>query len=221
MTYCTFLGMSSSDILKYSNIKNKVEYIQMSFKENGYVHIKNVLPNDYCRLVTQYTLFEQMNDVNGKNLEGVTDQVPGTHSVYGDSLMESFLRFLQPVAEKHSELELIPTYSYYRIYKSGDILRPHRDRPSCEISMTLTLDYYYTDVDKDYKWPLIMNNKPIVIDSGDAVLYRGCDNEHERKKLDVGEESFHVQVFLHYVDANGPYAEEYKFDGRPNIGIKK
>ena len=193
----------------------------MSFKENGYVHIKNVLPNDYCRLVTQYTLFEQMNDVNGKNLEGVTDQVPGTHSVYSDSLMESFLRFLQPVAEKHSELELIPTYSYYRIYKSGDILRPHRDRPSCEISMTLTLDYYYTDVDKDYKWPLIMNNKPIVIDSGDAVLYRGCDNEHERKKLDVGEESFHVQVFLHYVDANGPYAEEYKFDGRPNIGIKK
>jgi len=221
MTYCTFLGMSSSDILKYSNIKNKVEYIQMSFKENGYVHIKNVLPNDYCILATQYTLFEQMNDVNGKNLEGVTDQVPGTHSVYSDSLMESFLRFLQPVAEKHSELELIPTYSYYRIYKSGDILRPHRDRPSCEISMTLTLDYYYTDVDKDYKWPLIMNNKPIVIDSGDAVLYRGCDNEHERKKLDVGEESFHVQVFLHYVDANGPYAEEYKFDGRPNIGIKK
>ena len=192
----------------------------MSFKENGYVHIKNVLPNDYCRLATQYTLFEQMNDVNGKNLEGVTDQVPGTHSVYSDSLMESFLRFLQPVAEKHSELELIPTYSYYRIYKSGDILRPHRDRPSCEISMTLTLDYYYTDVDKDYKWPLIMNNKPIVIDSGDAVLYRGCDNEHERKKLDVGEDSFHVQVFLHYVDANGPYAEEYKFDGRPNIGIK-
>ena len=193
----------------------------MSFKENGYVHIKNVLPNDYCTLATQYTLFEQMNDVNGKNLEGVTDQVPGTYSVYSDSLMESFLRFLQPVAEKHSELELIPTYSYYRIYKSGDILHPHRDRPSCEISMTLTLDYYYTDVDKDYKWPLIMNNKPIVIDSGDAVLYRGCDNEHERKKLDVGEESFHVQVFLHYVDANGPYAEEYKFDGRPNIGIKK
>lgn len=193
----------------------------MTFKENGYVHIKNVLPNDFCRLATQYTLFEQLNDVNGKNLEGVTAQVPGTHSVYSDSLMECFLQFLKPVAEKHSELELIPTYSYYRIYKPGDVLRPHKDRPSCEISMTLTLDYYYTGVDDDYKWPLIMNNKSVVIDSGDAVLYRGCDNEHERKKLDVGEGSFHVQMFLHYVDANGPYAKEYKYDGRPNIGIKK
>ena len=193
----------------------------MSFKDNGYVLIKNVLSNEFCKLATQYTLFEQMNDVGGENLEGATAQVPGTHSVYSDSLMESFLMFLQPVAEKHSELELIPTYSYYRIYKPGDVLRPHRDRPSCEISMTLTLDYYYTGVDDDYKWPLIMKNKSVVMGTGDAVLYRGCVNEHERKKLDVGEGSFHVQVFLHYVDANGPYAKEYKYDGRPTIGIKK
>ena len=135
----------------------------MTFKENGYILIENVLSNDFCKLATQYALFEQMNDVGGKNLEGATAQVPGTHSVYSDSLMESFLQFLKPVAEKHSELELIPTYSYYRIYKPGDVLRPHKDRPSCEISMTLTLDYYYTGVDDDYKWPLIMNNKSVVM----------------------------------------------------------
>ena len=193
----------------------------MSFKENGYVLIKNVLSSEFCKLATQYALFERMNDVNDKHLECVTGQIPGTHSVYSDSLMETFLLFLKPVAEKHSDLSLIPTYSYYRIYKPGDILHPHKDRPSCEISMTLTLDYYYYDVDKDYKWPLIMNNKSIVIESGDAVLYRGCDHEHERKKLDAGENSFHVQVFLHYVDANGPYAQQYKYDGRPTIGIKK
>jgi len=193
----------------------------MSFKEDGYVLIKNVLSNEFCKVATQYTLFEQMNDVHGKHLEGESDQIPGTHSVYSDSLMETFLLYLKPIAEKHSELKLIPTYSYYRIYKPGDILHPHKDRPSCEISMTLTLYYRYFDVDEDYRWPLIMNNKPIVIESGDAVLYRGCDHEHERKKLDVGKNSFHVQVFLHYVDANGPYAEQYKYDGRPIIGIKR
>ena len=193
----------------------------MSFKEDGYVHIKQVLPIEICKLVTQYALFERMNDVNGKYLECATQQVPNTHAVYSDSLMESFLVLLKPLVEEHSELSLIPTYSYYRIYKPGDILDPHKDRPSCEISMTLTLDYMYSGVDEDYKWPLIMNNKSIVIESGDAVLYRGCVHEHERKKLDVGENSFHVQVFLHYVDANGPYAEQYKYDGRPSIGIKK
>ena len=193
----------------------------MDFKNNGYVLIKNVLSKEICKLATQYALFEQGNDIHGEHLDDLYGQVPGTHSVYSDPFMESLLLFLKPVAEKYSELSLIPTYSYYRIYKPGDILHPHKDRPSCEISMTLTLDYCYSDVEDDYKWPLIMNNKSIVIDSGDAVLYRGCDHEHERKKLDVGENSFHVQVFLHYVDANGPYAEEHKFDGRSCIGIKK
>jgi hypothetical protein len=26
---------------------------------------------------------------------------------------------------------------------------------------------------------------------------------------------------LHFVDANGQYAERYKYDSRPNIGIKE
>ena len=36
-------------------------------------------------------------------------------------------------------LELIPTYSYSRAYKKGDILRRHKDRPSCEIIRLLNL----------------------------------------------------------------------------------
>jgi hypothetical protein len=44
---------------------------------------------------------------------------------------------------------------------------------------------------------------------------------HGREPLDAGDGSYQIQVFLHYVDANGPYAEKYKYDGRSNIGIKK
>jgi hypothetical protein len=193
----------------------------MSFKENGYVLIKNVLSNEICKLATQYALFEQMNDVDGKHLEGATEQVPGTHSVYSDSLMESFLLFLKPVAEKHSELNLIPTYSYYRIYKPGDILVPHTDRPSCEITMSITLGFRYNSVSENYKWPIFVENNPIIIEEGDAFLYKGCEKKHWRDALKVDKKSYHVQLFLHYVDANGPYAKEYKYDGRPTIGIKK
>ena len=35
--------------------------------------------------------------------------------------------------------QLVPTYSYARIYKNGDELKRHKDRPSCEISTTINL----------------------------------------------------------------------------------
>ena len=193
----------------------------MSFKDNGYSFIQNVLPKELCDIATQYALFQKMNDYESIHVESDIDgQVPGSHSVHADSLMESFLLFLKPVVEKHSQLELIPTYSMYRIYNSGDTLPIHTDRASCEISMTITLGYKYDVIDENYKWPIFIENNPIVIEHGDAVLYRGCEKEHWRESLNVGKNSYHVQLFLHYVDANGPYAEKYKYDERPSIGLK-
>jgi hypothetical protein len=38
---------------------------------------------------------------------------------------------------------------------------------------------------------------------GDMVVYRGIEIEHWREPFDAEEGSYQVQVFLHYVDANG------------------
>ena len=58
------------------------------------------------------------------------------------------------------------------------------------------------------------------MNNGDGVIYKGCEREHWRDpmpdevpwwKKKIAKirgkeiESFHHQVFLHYVDANGPY----------------
>ena len=53
-----------------------------------------------------------------------------------------------PLIEKHSGRKLLPTYSYMRIYKKGDVLADHRDRESCEISATLNLS--------GEKWPIFL-----------------------------------------------------------------
>jgi hypothetical protein len=50
---------------------------------------------------------------------------------------------------------------------------------------------------------------------GDGVLYSGCDIEHWRNKCDGPPDYYSGQVFLHYVRANGPYAE-YAGDKRWN-----
>jgi hypothetical protein len=54
--------------------------------------------------------------------------------------------------EKQTGLKLIPTYSYARIYKKGDILHRHKDRFSCEISTTLNLG--------GDSWPIYIEPNP-------------------------------------------------------------
>ena len=66
-------------------------------------------------------------------------QVPNTYSHCADMVMETLMMKVLPRMEKETGLQLIPTYSYARIYKKGDILRRHKDRPSCEISTTVNL----------------------------------------------------------------------------------
>lgn len=61
-------------------------------------------------------------------------------------------------------------------------------------------------------WPLWVEGplgpRSVALEPGDAVVYRGLECPHWRDPFD-GE--FAVQLFLHYVDQDGPYAE-WKFD---------
>lgn len=134
-------------------------------------------------------------------------QVPGTPCSYGDLMMDGLLITLLPRIEEASGLKLFPTYSYFRVYKRGDVLARHFDRPACEISVTLCLGF-----EQGSAWPIWIESPngtvPVNLAAGDAVLYRGTECFHWR---DAFEGDCQAQVFLHYVDQNGPFAE-WKFD---------
>ena len=120
---------------------------------------------------------------------------------------------LGQLTDKMSKLTkktLIPTYAYSRIYIKGAELKPHKDRYSCEYSITI-------NIAKSHNWPIYMNKKSIELEPGDGVLYKGCEIEHSRK-IFSGDE--YIQVFLHYVDANGPY-KDHKYDKIMNIPKQK
>jgi len=191
------------------------------FKTNKYVHVKNLLPVDLCHIASQYAMFQLEQDFEPET--GQTAQVPGTHSKYGDLLMETLLLFSTPYIEANTGLKLIPSYSYYRVYKPGDELHKHKDRPACEVTATVTLGWGYRDTQEGWKWPILITDqnqeqKSFSCDLGDGVIYRGLDLEHWREPFNAGEGSFHIQVFLHYVDADGPYAKDHAFDGRKGLG---
>lgn len=181
----------------------------MSQKNKSFYMIKNAIPVEMSKLIYRYAIFDQIK--TGK----LTDrQVPTAHGRYADPLMESLLLFVQPQIEEEVNLSLYPTYAYYRIYRNGDILIPHYDRPSCEISASLCIGYNY----KDYEWPLFVDESKIILEPTDLAIYKGLESLHWRDEFLGPPNAIQVQAFLHYVDANGQY-QKYKYDTRPGIGF--
>lgn len=201
------------------NVNNK-------FEVDKYEHLKNVVPKNDCDYLTNF-LKEAV-----KNKQTVRDsQCPMSESIHGAPVFDTLLENLLPVIEKASGKKLLPTYSYARLYASGEELKMHTDRPACEISASLTLGFdgdiwpiYMADNDEtktsekrigeNGKEFWLKNIAQIKMEVGDAVLYRGTDKVHWREPYKEGK--WHAQVFLHYVDANGPYAE-LKYDKREQL----
>lgn len=188
-------------------MKNNIE----QFEQHGYCVIKSAVSSELIDFVTQYALFDEMQDFSPDG-----HQVPSAHAKYADPAMETMLLHLHSILEKNTGLTLYPTYSFYRVYRKGDELIPHKDRPSCEISCTMTFNRSYGN--DNYSWPIFMEGDQIFLDPGDLIIYRGCELEHWRKPFDVKDENaWHVQGFFHYVNAAGPYSE-YVYDKRDGIG---
>ena len=208
----------------------------MSFK---YQVIKNAVSFELANFIFNYFLlkrdavkFMYENNItydNGMFGTWTDQQVPNTYSHYADQVMETLLVKMLPVMKEQTGLDLVPTYSYARLYKNGDILRRHKDRPSCEISTTLKLggDPWPIFIDgtgadsviDEYKQihkPNAPEGTKVLLEVGDMLVYSGCELEHWREPF---QGQVCGQVFLHYNHRNGPFAEKNLFDKRPLLGI--
>ena len=148
------------------------------------------------------------------------EQVPDKRSAYADPVMEHLLERVRPAIEDATGLRLFPTYSYVRVYRHGDALARHSDRPSCEISVSVNLGQEPPGTPgKSVPWPLWIagpaGQTAVRLNPGDALLYRGIECEHWR---DAFEGTRLAQVFLHYVDESGPH-REWRFDKRKSLGL--
>jgi hypothetical protein len=214
----------------------------MSFKTKKYQVIKGALSKELANFIFNYMMLQRdavdfmltSNRVSRANpfIGNRSDQqIPGAYSKYGDWVMETLLQYMRPIMKIKTGMDLIPTYSYTRLYEKGNILHRHKDRPSCEISTTLHLG--------GDPWPIYLDPtgtdnilsgretttivKPgapkgvrVDLKVGDMLIYSGCDLEHWREPF---EGKVCSQVFLHYNHANGPFAKTNLFDGRPLLGI--
>tara|TARA_R100000988_G_C3966988_1_gene149359 strand:+ start:435 stop:1001 length:567 start_codon:yes stop_codon:yes gene_type:complete len=178
-------------------------------KDFKYKKIENFLTEDERNLLVNYTLLKHKN--NFKDFEIHTFSKMKDTSFYADPAMESLMLIKKARMEKETNLKLEPTYSYWRLYTNNADLRPHKDRPSCEVSVTVMLG------SSGEEWPIYMDGKRVDLKAGEAAVYLGCELEHKRDNF---QGDWHSQVFLHYVDVNGPYID-YKKDKRKDWGEQK
>ena len=214
----------------------------MSFKEKKYIVIKNVISYELANFAFNYLLLKreavawmyQSNYISEFTPGFGTwkdEQIPNTYSIYSDMFMETLMMKVLPIMQQHTDMNLMPCYTYTRIYKKGDKLRRHIDRPSCEISTTphlggepwpIFLDPTGTksviNEKKEIHKPNAPKGIPITLEVGDMLVYSGCDLEHWREPFE-GDNC--AQVFLHYNNIDGPFGTQNKFDKRPLLGIPK
>ena len=169
-------------------------------EQNNFLFVPNFISVEHAQVLNQefYKL-----ETSGQYIKD--DQAPNSPAIY------NFKPFLELLCQKTNEVsnlieeQVLPTYTYARIYKHGEVLNRHRDRPACEISLTV-------HIGGDASWSIGIQ-KPsgeevdLDLQQGDAMLYLGCTADHWRSTSFSGQN--YSQVFLHYVRSNGPYSWAY------------
>jgi len=98
--------------------------------------IKNFLTQEEINLLSDYCrILHRQNKTNFDNQNSNFDS-----SFYADPLTESLMLNKRKLVEEKSNIKLLPTYSYFRIYTYQSDLPKHKDRPSCEVSVSVHIN---------------------------------------------------------------------------------
>lgn len=216
---------------------NKTISSEQFFKKNSWVKVENFVELNMINLFYYHILLAEKRldyllekfgkkyvdpDVYGNKED---TQALGSYSKYGEPIFDALLSMITPHLEFFTGLKLNPSYTYHRLYKNNAELKRHKDRPSCEISVTLCVGFDNNNLEnKNFNWPIYVGPKngkenetgvPVYLNPGDILIYKGCDLEHWRDPF-IGNN--HAQIFLHYAEKSVKN-ENILNDGRPLLGL--
>ena len=218
-----------------SNIRGWTTRETRDFHENRYVVLRNFIPKDIINMTldTWKTIEANPNYKDSFFHREIDTTYNSPKSSLGKSQgcykfppAVALHRWLRDNLRDVIDIELVETYSYTRTYDRGAYLKSHTDRPSCEISATICLDYksddntpwkiwvqndrnYIDDAVQDQQQLFDFFQKPVIgkrkgsvavsLEVGDVLLYQGPNIPHWRDTF-LGDYSSHM--FLHFINAN-------------------
>ena len=227
--------MNEMEIMMQEKINSDTSWTRnKKFDKEGYIVIKDL----WDPIELYYPLPEirgQLNywdnDPEHFTHQEVENQVEGSLARYWHPQYRKIHSGVRKKLEKEIGRKLYNTYYYDRYYFPGQELSKHADRPACEISVSIHISTNLPDDLKD--WPFKIKTpdtytdkkktailvpgeeRSAVLNSGDGLLYKGCERPHWRDPMPTpkkktklfGKEStqeyYYHQIFFHYVLADG------------------
>ena len=210
-------------------LRGKTTPMTWQFMKNRYVVVRDFLPKEMITFAmdvwksAEYTgdaTVQENRDITYKNPKDSIGKSSGKYcSPWGNALSH----YIHEKLKNCFDMTLEETYSYTRKYDRGAYLGSHTDRPSCEVSATLCLDY---KTDDNSPWTIWLRNDknyagvdaeicknesqdlnhrdrlknsciPVDLEPGDILLYQGPNIPHWRDRF-LGEYSYHL--FTHFVN---------------------
>jgi hypothetical protein len=205
------------------------------YDKNGYLLVQNFFDVAIIELLQEYykIKYQLIKYYKSPKIAPVTSVVASGYNYYADTLTESISANNLHKVSDLLKINLLPTYTFTRIYEKNDILTPHIDRHACEISATcpiitsndspsiIYISNYTFDRKKDKAISTLQEVKKrgdyseVKLQPGDALFYKGCERYHWREPL---KEDLLIQFFMHYVDKNG-VNNEWHLNKRPFLGF--
>lgn len=205
------------------------------FNENGYLLIKNFIenPKELKVPIPKETgeLIYYENDINLFKYNPIKNNseflVPKYLFRYNYPNYRELYFSCKKKIEDLLAIYLYPTYFSDKFYFAGNSVQKHANSFNCEITVSVQIDSNYDN----YCWPLYFqdlngNEVSILMNDGDAIIYKDCQIPHWRKELPskynkkeniiktfrkFDDDTYHHQLFFHYVNANGHYLQ-YAFE---------
>lgn len=229
---------SNGKIKKYPWNTNR---LTADFVKNRYVVLRDFIPKDIINMTLDtWKTAEHREHVHGAIFKRETNDITfnspknsigKSDGAYCSPWGVALNRYLCDKLRGVLDIDIRETYSYTRKYDRGAYLSSHRDRPACEISTTVCLDYQTDDgkpwviwVDNSKNWvdhdvtktmqeqtQGIPNRQrksiPISLEVGDVLVYQGPNVAHWRDYL-IGDYSYHI--FCHFFNAEGMFSRHPK-----------
>lgn len=195
---------------------SEVDYEQTaaSFRKNRYLPVRSILPPSLLGFAKVYygILY-----ANGRFFKD--SQCPRSLALGGDPALDAMLEWIRPRVTSLVGFALTPTYSYTRIYAKGDELHRHVDRPSCEVSLTISINIPEGSNPSQLRLkPPNLDETTVEMLEGDGCIYAGTEVEHWR---DPFTSDGYAQLFLHFISTHGKYFPRFVYDEREWLGAPK
>lgn len=190
----------STDGTRFASAWPQDSLARVAFATEAYTELEHLLPASAVQaLASYYRELGNQGYLERRESRGVRRLIAHNHSAAKFWHYQLNERVSQLVGKRTK-----PSYSFVSSYLQGSDLFWHTDRPPCEYTITLLIEYAPLSSDGRSAWPLLIRRRDGEVTAvhqrvGDALIFKGRELSHSREHLPDGHQS--LSLLFHYVDA--------------------